>query len=308
MTSIFIARQTSDPTAASPTVAHEPRTGRTPNAWAAGRGDEFQSQTFRALAWSQEDDSLAEPLPYTGDAYSVPEVDSRPTVRIADAAEPSPGNRYRRSTLLYGIAAGFAAAAIGGLLLTMVNTDDGPTTISTKVSQPATNVVNPQPNIETVPIRSSSPAPVKTGGAPAHVVSSAVAPSHALSAPAPAAQTPAAPEAAAPAVAEPEAAAPAVAEPEAAAPAAAAPAAAPVTEAPAAATPEFTPPQAKPPVWVPPVIPQKVPYPLGPLQVPTIPDPVRVPPASNPSTPLLSLRPGLTVPPMIPPMSGGSGQ
>ena len=312
MVSISTTRQASDPTAASP------------SAWATGRGDGPQSETFRALAWSQEDDSLAEPLPYTGDEYSVPEADSRPTVRIADAAEVSSGNRYRRSALLYGITAGFAAAAIGGLLFTVMNTDDGPATISTKVSQPATNVVNSQPNVETVPIRPSAPAPVKPAAAPAHVVSSAVAPSRAFSAPAPAPQTTFVPEAAASA-AVPEAAVPEAAVPEAAAPEAPAPEA-PAPAAPAAATPEFTPPGAKPPVWVPPVTPQNVPHPVGPepFHVPVAPEgPMTLPiphfGASAPAAPVapaapavpnpvISLKPGVTIPPVIPVFSSGSGQ
>ena len=155
MMRMSLARETSG----GPTATYEPVTGRIPNAWAARREDQAQSATFRALAWSQDDDSAAEPLPYTGEEYQVCS-DSRPAVRVTtDTAEPPSATGYRRSTLLYGIAAGFAAAAIGGLLLTAVNTDDGPTTISTKVTQPATNVVNSQPNSETArwegPIRES---------------------------------------------------------------------------------------------------------------------------------------------------------
>ena len=66
-----------------------------------------------ALAWSQ-DDFLAEPLPYTGEEYSVPEVSFARRCPITDADEPASEPRYRPSMLLYGIAAGFVAAAIGG--------------------------------------------------------------------------------------------------------------------------------------------------------------------------------------------------
>lgn len=316
MMSISETRQSSDPTAASPAAAQEPVTGRTPNAWAAGRGDEFQSDTFRAMAWSQADDSLAEPLPYIGDEYSVsaeysvPRADSGPAARIADATEPPSTPRYRRSTLLYGIAAGFAAAAVGGLLLTVVNAHDEPkpTTISTKATEPATNVVKSQPTTEPVPIRPSSPAPVKVAEAPARVVPSAVAPSRAFAAPAPAPQTSSAPEAAAPEPAAPEAAAPEVAAPEA---------------APQAAAPEFTAPDAKPPVWVPPVTPQQVPHPVGPqtFHVPPVTGPIHVPTVGDPTislpaapdapaaaNPVITLKPGFTVPQIIPTFSGGAGQ
>ena len=65
----FIGRESGefDPTAASPTARRECLTGRTPTAWATSRDDDSQSATFRALAWSQEDDSIAECLPYIGE-------------------------------------------------------------------------------------------------------------------------------------------------------------------------------------------------------------------------------------------------
>jgi hypothetical protein len=309
-----LARETS----VVPTATYEPVTGRTPNAWAARREDQAQSATFRALAWSEDDDSVAEPLPYTGEEY-LECSDSRPGVRVtADTAEPPSATGYRRPTLLYGIAAGFAAAAIGGLLLTVVNTDDGPTTISTKVTQPAANVVNSQPDSEKArqdgPIRQFVPAPVKTAGVPVRAVPSAVAPGPTIAGPAPETQTPSTPEAAVPEVAVPEAAVPEVAVPEAVAPEAAAP--------------EFTAPDAKPPVLVPPVIsspvvslpevtPQQVPNPVGPLDfdlptdfhVPTVADPpIAWPAAPAAPNPVLNWQPEVVIPVVIPTISTGAGQ
>lgn len=209
MMSTSATRQTSDPMAASAAAAHEPVTGHTPNAWAAGRGDEFQSETFRALAWSQEDDSLAEPLPYIGDESSVPE----------DA--PS-APRYRRSTLLFGLAAGFAATAIGGLVLTLVNTDSVPTTPLPVVIQPAQNASFPQSNGEAgkqsgVVARSTAVVTAKTTGSPARaVLPAANTPPIAVSTPAGtvAALTPAAPPPLAPEVKTPEVTVPEVTTPE----------------------------------------------------------------------------------------------
>lgn len=297
----------------APTETCESVTGRAPNAWAARREDQAPSATFRALAWSQDDDSVAEPLPYTGEEYQEC-TDSRPTARVtADTAEPSSATGYRRSTLLYGIAAGFAVAAIGGLLLSVVNTDDGPATISTKVTQPATNIVKPQPKSEPArqegPIREAVPAPAGTATAPVHAVPSAVAPRPATAAPAPDTQTPSTPEAAAPEAAAPEVAAPKAAAPESAAP-------------------EFTAPDAKPPVWVPPalsspivsvpeVTPQQVPHPVGPLDfdlptdfhVPTVADPqIASPAAPAAPDPVITWQPEVVIPVVIPTLSTGVGQ
>ncbi len=290
------ARQSSDPTAAHPA------------AWAAGRGEETHSATFRALAWSQEDDGAADPLPYIGDLYGdvagqnpAPEADSQPTGLVgADGAE-TPSTRSGRPAVLFGIAAGFAAVACGGLLLAVLNTDDGPTRISPEVTQPARNVTS-QPNTATAAIRPPSPAPVRTAAGPALVVPSAVAPSRAFPAPAPESQTPAAPEAAVPA---------------AVAPAATVPAAVPEVSAPEVSAPEFTAPDATPPVWVPPVTPQPVPHPVGPqtFHVPAVSGPIHVPTVGDPALPLpaapdpvLTLTPDLVLPVTIPTLSTGAGR
>ncbi|MGI9164229.1 MAG: hypothetical protein ACR2JI_15100 [Mycobacterium sp.] len=198
------------------------------------------------MAWSQDDDSAAEPLQYTGEEHQ------RYTEPEADPAESPSAARSHRATLLYGIVAGFAAAAVSGLLFTVMNNEDALPPMSTNGSQPVTNFVNSQPEIETVPIRPSSPAPLKTAAATARVVSPVAVPSRAFAAPAPELQTSSASEPDVPAATAPLTDAPA---PEVRAPAPAAP---------ASAKPEFTPPGTKPPVWVPPVTPQNVPHPVGP--------------------------------------------
>jgi hypothetical protein len=318
MMSTSATPQTSDPMAAS--AAHEPVTGHTPNAWAAGRGDEFQSETFRALAWSQEDDSLAEPLPFMGDEYSAPE-----------AAPSAP--RYRRAPLLLGLAAGFAATAIGGLVLTLVNTDSVPTTTAPVVLQPVQNASIPQSNGDAGNqggvFRPAAAAPAKTAGSPARtVLPAANTPPIAVSTPAPAvaAATQAAPPPA-PEVKTPEVTVPEVATPEVSPPVLVPP-------------PVFSPPMVSPPVLVPPpvvsppvislpeVTPQPVPHPVGPptFHVPvapegpmTLPLPhVGVPAPAAPiapaapaapaaSNPVITLKPGVTLPQILPTFSGGAG-
>lgn len=334
MTSIAITREASDPTAAGPTAAHEPVTGRTPNAWSVGIGDQSQPETFRALAWSQCDDSLADPLPYSGDDYSVSELDSRQTARTGDAAEPAPEPRYRRSALLFGIAAGFATAAIGALVLTVINTDGVPATTSPVVIQPAQNASIPQPNgatarqndvVRSAPSTQTAP---KTAGAPSRSVPPAVnttrtggdTPAPAAAALAPAASPPA--EAATSEVTAPEATAPEVTAPQVAAPQAAAPDVAGPENTPVV----HIPPGIKPPVvYLPEVTPQQVPHPVGPtvFHVPTEPAgplaPIPNPPGSVPpviqwpAAPAApeqggTFNPVLTLTPIIPTFTLGSGQ
>lgn len=325
MTSTATTRETSDPTAASPTAAAEPVTGQTPIGWSTGRDAQSQSATFRALAWSQDDDSLAEPLPYTGEEYCVPEVSSRPTVPITDADEPASAPRYRRSALIYGIAAGFAAAAIGGLVLTMVNTDGVPTTTTPVVIQPANNAAIPQPRGETgnqgVVVPSAYPAPVKAAGSPAHAIPPAAnTPAIPVNAPAPtvAAVTPAAPPPPAAEVTTPDVTAPEVTVPD-------------VDAAPQVTTPEAAPPAGLPPVAKPPVVslpqvtPQQVPHPVGPnvFHVPVAPEgptapipnpagsvPPVIPGPAAPAAPNqgITLKPRFDVPLISPTLTIGSGQ
>ena len=286
MMSIFSARETY----VGQSEAPEPATGRIPAGWATGRGDEAQSATFRALAWSQDDDSAAEPLPYTGADYSGP------TVSIsADTQEPQSAIRLRRSTLLSGIAAGFAAAAVGGLALAVMTTTDAPATTPVTVTQPVVSAVIPQPKPEgptqVRQIRSSAPTRANTDVSSARPAPPAVSSQPAAVAPAPESQTPVAPEAA-PAVVEPAAA--------------------------ESAAPEFTPPGTRPPVLTPPIVsvpevaPQQVPHPVGPptFHVPTMPqEGITLPPVNSVGASGaaggVTVNPVVTLPPMTPTLSIG---
>ena len=308
----FIGRESGefDPTAASPTARRECLTGRTPTAWATSRDDESQSATFRALAWSQEDDSADEYLPWIGEEYSVSEVDSRQAVQFAeDAAGSVSAPRFSRSALLYGIVAGFAAASVGGLLLTVVNADIAPPTTSPTVIQPAENVVVSQPNGESAhqagPIRPFAPAPTNAVASSARPVLPAAISAPSAPALPPASQLPSAPQASAPGVAAPEVAAPEVAAPEVTTPQVKPP----VLVAP----PQLPPVVTSPIVSVPEVTPQPVPHPVGPIviHVPTATDSIQLPIPSHVPTvsdPAISLKPGVTVPVVIPTLSAGAGQ
>jgi hypothetical protein len=309
MTSISIPRET----AAIRTAAHEPLTGRIPTAWTTSRDDESQSATFRALAWSQEDDSVGEYLPYIGEEFTVSEADSRQTVHsAADAAGSVSAPRYSRSVLLGGIVAGFAAAAVGGLLVAFVNADITPPTTSPTVIQPAKNAVVSQPNGGSAhqggPIRPLAPAPTNTAVAPVRTGASAATPAPTAPALPPASQGPSAPQVPAPEVTTPEVTVPQVATPQISTPQVATPEVA----TPEVATPEVAAPQVEPPiVSVPEVTPQPVPHPVGPivLDVPTVSDPA-IPAPAGPaaSNPVISLKPDVTIPVVIPRFPAGAGQ
>jgi len=241
MTSIAAARETSDPTAASPTTTGEPVTWRTRTAWSAGRGEQSQPETFRALAWSQGDDCLAEPLPYIGEEYSAPEMDSRPMGRMADAPERAGTPRLSRSDLLPLVAAGFAAAvATAGLVFAVVNSDGVPTTHSPVAIRPAQNSSLPQPRGgnggqgEALRPAPADPTPAKTAGSPARAVPPAADdPPTRLNTPLPTVG-----------VAKPEAPPPLATE-----------MMAPRVPPPDVAAPEAAPPADEPPVLTPPVVP-----------------------------------------------------
>jgi len=311
----FIGRESGefDPTAASPTARRECLTGRTPTAWATSRDDESQSATFRALAWSQEDDSIAECLPYIGEEFAVAELNSRQTVQFAeDAAGSLSAPRFSRSALLSGIVAGFAAAAVGGLLLTVVNADITPPTTSPAVIQPAKNAVVSQPNGGSAhqggPIRPLAPAPTNTAAAPVRTGGSAATPAPTAPALPPASQGPSAPQVSAPEVTTPEVTVPTVETSQVATPQVATPQVEPPV---LVAPPELPAAIPSPIVSVPEVTPQPVPHPVGPivLHVPTVSDPaipaLVAPAASNP---VISLKPDVTIPVVIPRFPAGAGQ
>ena len=305
MTSISIPRET----AAILTAAPGPLTGRIPTAWTTGCDDESQSATFRALAWSQDDDSVAEPLPYIGEDYAASEAESLETVRNGEGAAGARfGIRFSRPALLYGIAAGFAAFAVGGLLLTVVNADITPTTTSATVIQPVMSALSPQPNRPAAPARTAAARPPRAVPPVANAPLPSNRPRPVVDPPV-STGTAIAPDA--PTVPTPEVPLPLGSEPQVATP----PVATPPVETPQVATPEVTPappaPPAPPIVSIPEVTPQPVPHPVGPivLDVPTVADPA-IPAPAGPaaSNPVISLKPDVTIPVVIPRFPAGAGQ
>ena len=127
-------------------------TGLATAAWAAGaagcRGhrsrpaDGSPSATFRALAWSQDDEPAGEPVPYSGEDYTFDPnqgaTAARPPVEFEHhtdedaAADPAPLPWYKRPPLLFGAAAAAALLAVGGLAVTL-------TSSSTSTSGPVTD-------------------------------------------------------------------------------------------------------------------------------------------------------------------------
>ncbi|MGE2713204.1 Hsp70 family protein, partial [Mycolicibacterium litorale] len=100
-------------------------------------GDAPGSATFRALAWSQDDTSSDEPVPYTDDeAYQAynpygPVTGARPAVQYLPADEPTDEHRgWHLPQLAFGAAAVVAAIAVGGVAyaLTGTSTDSTPVT------------------------------------------------------------------------------------------------------------------------------------------------------------------------------------
>ena len=136
-------------------------TGRTPTAWAVGGVDEHarldaeQSATFRALAWSQDDGSGEDLVPYSGGEHTEPET-----------PEPAAASRpwYRQSPLLFGAAAAVAAVGIAGLAFSLAGTGSGPTTPAPQSTRSAPAVTPSNPPTPTLaPPTAAPPAPPPRG-------------------------------------------------------------------------------------------------------------------------------------------------
>ena len=65
------------------------------------------SSTFRALAWSQDDDTADDVVPYTGDPYDTDATTARPQVQYVPPTEPieEPRTWQRLPKLVFGVAA-----------------------------------------------------------------------------------------------------------------------------------------------------------------------------------------------------------
>ncbi|MCG7595526.1 Hsp70 family protein [Mycobacterium sp. PSTR-4-N] len=163
----LVANQSLDAQAATglAPAAGEP-TAMAPAAWAAGAAglaagqaadDGAASATFRALAWSQDDDPAGEPVPYAGEDYVASPDPARPPVAFApdetqyDDVAPLPW--YKRPPVLFGIAAAAALLAAGGLAITLTSSDGDPGTVTETATPPAaSSPVELPPPVTTVTI------------------------------------------------------------------------------------------------------------------------------------------------------------
>jgi actin-like ATPase involved in cell morphogenesis len=126
------------------------------------------SATFRALAWSQDDDTADDIVPYTGDLYDTGGTAARPPVQYVEPTEPieEPRSTFNRlPQLVFGVAAVIAVVAVGGVAVALTSASD-----STKATEPpitATSVgsksVAPPPStpppVQTVTVTNEPPPP-----------------------------------------------------------------------------------------------------------------------------------------------------
>ncbi|MFM8598296.1 MAG: hypothetical protein ACKOB8_04735 [Mycobacterium sp.] len=254
------------------------QTGRTRTAWASGGDDEYaapggpQSATFRALAWSQDDGSGEDVVPYAGGEHADPQTASPPW--------------YRRPQLLVGVAAALAAVGIGGLAFSLTGANET-SPVTTTPSAP------PGPPPPTAKPGASASTAQPTGSLPPAVAPPAVrsTPARGPAQPSATAAVPAVTQQARPTYSEvPSAAAPEAGPPAPAAipaaPEPAAPAPAPAAPAPAPQGGPFPVPPAQPAAPAPaaPVpAPQGGPFPVPPISVaPVVPEIITLtPPIPN---------------------------
>ena len=113
------------------------------------------SATFRALAWSQDDDSTDEPLPYTGGEY-LP--DTGTTRAVSQYVQPTGpiGVDERRAwqrlpQFVFGVAAVAALAAVGGVAIALTSSeqDSSPAPSTTQAPPPppprSSSIAKPPP-------------------------------------------------------------------------------------------------------------------------------------------------------------------
>ncbi|MGH3966777.1 MAG: Hsp70 family protein [Mycobacterium sp.] len=105
--------------------------------------DGDQSATYRALAWSQDVSTGNEPVAYTGEDHSAEYGQGPPSAPAAPAVAPAlPAPRqpgwYKRSGVMFGLAAAAALAALGGAALMAIK-------LSTTNPSPLENTTTVQP-------------------------------------------------------------------------------------------------------------------------------------------------------------------
>ncbi|HZQ33773.1 MAG TPA: Hsp70 family protein, partial [Mycobacterium sp.] len=136
-------------------------TGMATAAWAAGAAgaaatesaaDGAASATFRALAWSQDQEGN-EPVPYAGPDYDPGATSARPQVEFMAPEEPpvaeAPLPWYRRPALIFAAAVVAVLLLTGGLVWTLTS---GSGSMSTKKSATPTSWALTNPESPGVPL------------------------------------------------------------------------------------------------------------------------------------------------------------
>jgi actin-like ATPase involved in cell morphogenesis len=131
--------------------------------------DGSESATFRALAWSQDDDTADDVVPYTGDPYDTGVTDARPRAQYVPPTEPVEERRtwQRLPQLVFGVAALVALLAVGGVAVALTSASDSTKAThppSTAKSAPPTSAAPPpppppSPPVQTVTVTSELPPP-----------------------------------------------------------------------------------------------------------------------------------------------------
>ena len=138
----------------------------------ASDADAPDSATFRALAWSQDDDTVGDPTPYTGadpyaDPYAArhddPYLADTSTTRVVAQYVPRDDDRrrawHRLPQLAFGVAAVIALVAVGGVAIALTSATDetrpAPTTapmiVTSVPSAPPSSAAPPPPPVSTPP-------------------------------------------------------------------------------------------------------------------------------------------------------------
>ena len=121
------------------------------------------SSTFRALAWSQDDDTADDVVPYTGDIYEPSTTGARPQVQYVPPTEPIEEQRSswnRLPQLVFGLAAAVAVIAVGGVAVALTSASDS--TKATETPKPATSAPPPPPTSAAPPPPTTTYVPPPT--------------------------------------------------------------------------------------------------------------------------------------------------
>ena len=126
------------------------------------------SSTFRALAWSQDDDTADEPVPYTGDdVYDTDVTSTRSPVQYVPATGPieEPRTWQRLPQLVFGVAAALALIAVGGVAIALTSatgsSESSPSSTAAPPKPPSSELPPPPPpapQVQTVTVTSERAA------------------------------------------------------------------------------------------------------------------------------------------------------